>query len=328
MLTPCFAAKLTSKPGYLINQTMQKLAPIALFVYNRPDHMRRTLSFLQKNELAADSRLFIYSDGAKTEADSVRVEQIRQQAKQVTGFKSVKLVERKDNIGLANSIIAGVTQLVNEYGKVIVFEDDLLSSRYTLEYFNEALDRYAGQPEVMHIGAYMYDLKAPNLPQTFFYRAASSWGWATWARAWKNFEPDIDTLMQQFDKTKINEFSIEGTMNFWKQMKEFKAGKNNSWAIRWYASIFLKGGLTLNPSHSLIQNIGHDGTGVHSNLENMYDVQISQHPVSWFPSVIKENADAYKAIKHFLKHRKGSYLQRGIRFIKQLKRRYLTKDIK
>ncbi|MFD1257417.1 sugar transferase [Mucilaginibacter terrae] len=301
---------------------MQNLAPIALFVYNRPDHMRRTLSYLQKNELAAESCLFIFSDGAKTGPDEAKIAEIRQQAKLVTGFKLVKVIERKVNVGLANSIISGVTQLVNEYGKVIVFEDDLLSSPYTLEYFNEALGRYANQPEVMHIGAYMYDLKTPGLPQTFFYRAATSWGWATWARAWKNFEPDIDVLMPQFDKRKIHEFSIEGTMNFWKQMQQFKSGKNNSWAIRWYASIFLKNGLTLNPAKSLIQNIGHDGSGRHSNLENTYDVQIACEPVKDFPTVLQENMQAYKAIQQFLKYRKGTLWQRGIRFLIQIKEKH------
>jgi hypothetical protein len=302
---------------------MQVLAPIALFVYNRPDHMRRTLSYLSKNELAQESRLFIFSDGAKTEADKDKVQLIREQAKLVTGFKSVKLVERQTNVGLANSIISGVTQLVSEYGKVIVFEDDLLSSPYTLEYFNEALDRYANQPQVMHIGAYMYDLKVPNLPQTFFYRAATSWGWATWARAWKNFEPDIDKLMQQFDQVKIHEFSIEGTMNFWKQMQQFKAGKNNSWAIRWYASVFLNNGLTLNPSQSLIQNIGHDGTGRHSNLENTYDVKMACTPVKTFPNILQEDKQAYQAIKQFLKNRKGNLWQRGMRFMVQMREKYL-----
>jgi hypothetical protein len=301
---------------------MQNLAPVALFVYNRPDHMRRTLSYLQKNGLAAESRLFIFSDGAKTVADEEKVEQIRQQAKQVTGFKSVKLIARKTNVGLANSIISGVTQLVKEYGKVIVFEDDLLSSPYTLQYFNEALDRYASQPEVMHIGAYMYDLKTSNLPQTFFYRAATSWGWATWARAWKDFEPDIDLLMQQFNKQQIHQFSIEDTMNFWKQMQQFKAGKNNSWAIRWYASIFLKKGLTLNPAHSFIQNIGHDGSGRHSNLENTYDVQMACEPVTQFPVLLQEDKQAYEAIKGFLKNRKGSLWQRGIRFLVQMREKY------
>jgi hypothetical protein len=296
---------------------MQKLAPIALFVYNRPDHTRRTLIHLQKNVLADESRLYIFCDAPKTEADRANVDEVRQVAKETTGFKSVKVILRDHNLGLAESIISGVTQLVYEYGKVIVFEDDLLSSPYTLQYFNEALTLYANQPKVMHIGAYMYNLKEKDLPESFFYRAASSWGWATWAHAWDSFEPDIDKLIAQFDTLKILRFSIEGKMNFWKQIQEFKAGKNNSWAIRWYASIFLKGGLTLNPSRSLVNNIGHDGTGVHSNKENMYDVHISQQPVKKFPDVIEENEKAYHAIKHFLAHRKGSLLQRAVRFVRQ-----------
>jgi len=302
---------------------MQNLAPIALFVYNRPEHTRRTLNYLQKNLLADESRLFVFSDAAKTDADITKVEQVRHLIKEVTGFKSVKVIERKQNLGLAESIISGVTQLVNEYGKIIVFEDDLLSSPHTLQYFNDALKRYASEEKVMHIGAYMYNLKGGKLPETFFYRAAGSWGWATWARAWKDFEPDIDKLIPQFDKEKINRFSIGHTMNFWKQVQAFKAGKNNSWAIRWYASVFLKGGLTLNPSRSLINNIGNDGTGVHSNPESMYQVKISQKPVKHFPDEIREDPKAYEAIKHFLKNRKGNLLQRGIRFIVKLKMKYL-----
>src|SRR5580698_2395766 len=137
---------------------MQNLAPIALFVYNRPEHTRRTLSYLQKNLLAEESRLFIFSDAAKTEGDKAKVEQVRLLLKEITGFKSVKVITRKENLGLANSIIGGVTQLVNEYGKVIVFEDDLLSSPFTLQYFNDALDKYARAEKVMHIGAYMYNI--------------------------------------------------------------------------------------------------------------------------------------------------------------------------
>ncbi len=296
---------------------MQKLASIALFVYNRPDHTRRTLAALQKNVLADMSRLFIFSDGPKTTADQARVDEVRLVIAGVSGFRSVKIIEREQNMGLAASIIDGVTQLINEYGRIIVFEDDLLSSPYTLQYFNEALTRYEHQDKVMHIGGYMYNLTDKGLPEAFFWRAATSWGWATWARAWKSFEPDIDVLMAQFDKQKIGRFSIEGTMNFWKQVQSFKAGKNNSWAIRWYASIFLKGGLTLNPSHSLVHNIGNDGSGIHSNNEHIYSVQIAQKPVTQFPDVIEEDEQAYKAIKHFLKNRKGSIWQRVVRFVKQ-----------
>jgi hypothetical protein len=304
---------------------MQNLAPIALFVYNRPEHTRRTLTYLQKNVLADESRLFIFSDGAKTAADRDKVEEVRALVKDITGFKSVKLIARKENMGLANSIISGVSQLVNEFGKVIVFEDDLLSSPYTLQYFNESLVKYEQEDDVMHIGAYMFGLGDKTLPETFFYRIATSWGWATWARAWQNFEPDIDQLIGQFDKQKIHQFSIEGSMNFWKQMQEFKTGKNNSWAIRWYASIFLNGGLSLNPSRSLVHNIGHDGTGVHSNIEHMYQVSIAQKPVKKYPKEVKEDHQAHQAIKRFLKNRKGTLLQRGVRLIRQWRVKYVGK---
>ncbi|TWR28225.1 glycosyltransferase [Mucilaginibacter achroorhodeus] len=304
---------------------MTSPAPIALFVYNRPDHTSETLAHLRKNELASESELFIYSDGAKTAKDKQGVLDVRRIAREVTGFKTIKLIERESNLGLANSVISGVTDLVNTHGRVIVFEDDLVSSPYTLKYFNDALERYQNDDKVMHISSYIFPLENSELPETFFFRAAFSWGWATWDRAWKNFEPDIDKLISKFDAQKINQFSIEGTMNFWKQMLDFKAGKNNSWAIRWYASVFLNGGLTLNPSRSLVHNIGHDGSGTHSNIENMYSTHVAQQPVTYLPDVIKENEKAYDAIKYFLSNRKGSILKRLIRRAKQLKVKYFSR---
>ena len=299
---------------------MQNFAPIALFVYNRPQHTERTLKFLKQNELAAESRLFIFSDGAKTAEDEEKVNAVREILKTVDGFKSVEIIRRKENMGLANSVIAGVNRLVKDYKQVIVFEDDLITSPYTLLYFNDALTRYRTEEQVMHIGAYMYPLKENTLPEAFFYRAATSWGWATWDRAWQYFEPDIDVLIGKFDAKKRAAFSIEHTMNFWKQMQDFKKGKNNSWAIRWYASLFLRNGITLNPAHSLVNNIGHDGTGVHSGINDIYNVIIHPRPISQFPVEIKENHKAYQAIKQFLSTRKGSLWQRL--------RRYLTERLK
>jgi hypothetical protein len=299
---------------------MQKLAPIALFVYNRPDHTRRTLQFLKQNELATDSRLFIFSDGPKNAKQAEKVAEVRALIKQVDGFKSVEIIERSSNLGLANSVISGVSQLMEEYGQAIVFEDDLITSPYTLRYFNDALLRYQNEDQVMHIGAYMYPLpiaESEQLPETFFFRAATSWGWATWARAWQHFNPDVEALMKQFDADQKHQFSIEGSMNFWKQMEELKSGKNNSWAIRWYASIFLKGGLTLNPSHSLVSNIGHDGSGVHSGINEIYNVSIHPQPVKHFPEGIAEHAAAYNFIKIFLKNRKGNLWQRVLRYVNQ-----------
>ncbi len=304
---------------------MQNLAPIALFVYNRPQHTERTIKFLQQNLLAPDSRLYIYADGAKTLADEENVNQVREFIKTVDGFKSIKIIESNTNKGLANSIIEGVTELNKNYGQAIVFEDDLISSPHTLTYFNEALNRYRDEEKVMHIGAYMYVLNNKNLPESFFYRAATSWGWATWQRAWQHFEPNIDTLIKQFDHRKKHEFAIEGTMNFWKQMQDFKRGKNNSWAIRWYASIFLKGGLTLNPAQSLVNNIGHDGTGVHSGINDIYNVIINPQPITEFPTLIEENTTAYSAIKGFLGGRKGSLVERIKQVLKEKLNKYFSK---
>lgn len=296
---------------------MQTFAPIALFVYNRPQHTSRTLKFLQQNELAPESRLFVFSDGPRSAEDEASVTEVREVLKNIEGFKSVEIIIRTENMGLANSIIAGVGKLTTAYGQVIVFEDDLISSPYTLTYFNEALNRYRNEEKVMHIGAYMYNLKDAQLPQSFFYRAATSWGWATWARAWEHFEPNIERLISQFDAPKKAAFSIDHSMNFWKQMQDFKTGRNNSWAIRWYASIFLKGGLTLNPGQSLINNIGHDGSGIHSGINDIYNVVINPRPIMEFPEELKENPMAYAAIKHFLSNRKGNLWERLKRYIKQ-----------
>lgn len=294
---------------------MTHLAPIALFVYNRPQHTRRTLAFLKRNLLADESRLFIFSDAAANRQDEEKVNETRELIKQLDGFKSIKIIERKDNLGLAANIIDGVSELVKSYGKVIVLEDDLLTSPYTLKYFNAALRKYQDEERVMQISGYMFPLKqSEELPETFFFRATTSWGWATWERAWKHFEPDIDTLYRQFDKRKIKSFTVDGSMNYWKQFIDFKNGKNDSWSIRWYASVFLNNGLVLHPHESLIENIGHDGTGVHSIIEDTYQVSISKKIFQTFPDQIEENPEALAAIKYFFKHRKGSLFKRAKKF--------------
>lgn len=297
---------------------MTTLAPIALFVYNRPEHTRKTVESLKANTLALESDLFIFADGAKSARDENAVQQVADYISTVSGFKSVTIVKQEKNLGLANSIIKGVTQLSDSSGKFIVFEDDLICSPHTLNYFNDALERYKNEDKVYHISASMFPLKMEdNLPETFLYRAVHSWGWASWQRAWVKFNPDVNDLIAQFDQQKINDFSIDHKMNFWKQMNDLRAGKNNSWAIRWYASVFLNGGLSLNPTFSLINNIGHDGTGVHSNIEDIYDVSIYKNRITEFPTKIAENKTMYNLVKTFYAHRKGSWFDRGIRFLRQ-----------
>jgi hypothetical protein len=219
---------------------------------------------------------------------------------------------------LAQNVIAGVTEVINQYGKVIVLEDDLKIAKVGLRYFNDALDAYEEEEKVMEISGYMYPVKDSNkLPESFFFRVANSWGWATWARAWNKYNTDIDTLIADFDNDKIKRFSIDHTENFWKQVQEYKAGKINSWAIRWYLTLFNHNGLALYPRQSMIQNMGTDGSGTHSDADTAYHVGLATQAVSYFPKEIEENKEAYEAIKYFYKHRKGSLWARAIRFAKK-----------
>ncbi|SFT01521.1 glycosyltransferase [Sphingobacterium wenxiniae] len=295
---------------------MPNLAPIVLFVYNRPKHTRRTLAALEKNLLAKDSLLYIFSDAAKN-ADAVEdVNKVRAIIREPWDFKHITIIERHKNWGLANNVIDGVSKVIQEHGSVIVLEDDLETSPYALTYFNDGLTRYAAEERVMEISGYMYPVQHPRrLPKSFFFRVANSWGWATWKRAWDHFNPDIEELTKNFKRRDIKRFSIDGKENFWKQVKEFKAGKINSWAIRWYLSVFKQNGLVLYPRHSMIQNIGTDGSGTHSDLDNVYKVELATAKVKYFPTEIEENKKAYDAIKYFYAHRKGNIAERIVRYL-------------
>lgn len=302
---------------------MRTLAPIILFVYNRPKHTRRTLEALEKNLLAKDSLLYIISDAPKN-ADAVEnVNKVRAIIREPWDFKHITIIERQKNWGLAENVIDGVTKIINDHGKAIVLEDDLETSPYTLTYFNDALHRYEHEERVMEISGYMYPVEHPKrLPKSFFFRVANSWGWATWKRAWDHFDPDINALTKHFKRKDIRRFSIEGKENFWKQVKEYKAGKINSWAIRWYLSVFNQDGLVLYPRQSMIQNIGTDGSGTHSDIDDVYHVQLATQKVKYFPKEIVENEKAYEAIKLFYAHRKGNIVERLLLFlIKKFKRK-------
>src|SRR5690606_16881530 len=304
------------------------LAPIALFVYNRPVHTRKTLMALEANKLAEQSDIYIFSDAAKNAQDIDRVNQVRSILREPWKFKHIFIIERSQNKGLANSIIDGVTQVVQKHGKIIVLEDDLETSPFALIYFNEALNHYEDQEKVMEISGYMYPIeKEKNLPQTFFFRVATSWGWATWDRAWKHFNPDIEELTKNFKRKDRKAFSIDGSENFWKQVKQFKAGKINSWAIRWYLSIYNQQGLALYPRVSYIQNTGTDGSGTHSDVDQVYRVKLAKKAVKRYPAIIQEDPLAYAAIKHFYKNRKGNFFERLARYIeKKIAQRKMNKS--
>ncbi len=301
------------------NNKTQQTSPILLFVYNRPIHTRKVLTALEKADLSNQSDLFIFSDGAKDSNSIHLVNQVRAIICEPWHFKSITIIERKSNLGLAANIIDGVSSIIKKYGRVIVLEDDLEISKYGLRYFNDALTTYQFEDKVMEISGYMYPIKNPSvLDESFFFRVANSWGWATWSRAWNHFDTDINKLTENFSKEDIQRFTIDHTENFWRQVQQFKAGQINSWAIRWYLSIFNKNGLVLYPRESMIQNIGTDGSGTHSDEDSIYTVELADKPITSFPKEIEENKVAYEAIRYFYKKRKGSLVNRAIRYAKKI----------
>lgn len=290
------------------NSKLDGLAPIVLFTYNRPRHLRQTVEALQKNELANDSELFIFSDGPKPGAEE-KVKEVREYIKTIDGFKKVTIIEREKNWGLANSIIDGVTKIVNEYGKTIVLEDDLLTSPYFLRFMNEALEMYKDEPKVASIHGYIYPID--GLPETFFIRGADCWGWATWKNKWVIFEKDGKKLLDEVKKRNLQkEADFNGSYGFTQMLEDQIKGKNNSWAVRWYFSAFLRDMLTLYPGQSYVQNIGMNSEGTHCKVEtNVFDVVLNQ---SFALSKIepKEDLESRAKIENFLNSIKPNIFKR------------------
>ncbi len=298
------------------------LAPIVLFVYNRPDHTRKTVEALQKNELARKSMLFIYSDAAKNIAEEDKENEVRDYIKTIDGFKKVTIINRENNLGLANSIIDGVTKIVNKYGKIIVLEDDLVTSPYFLKFMNDALDLYENNNEVVSIHGYQYPLKdSSHLPDTFFIKGADCWGWATWIDGWKIFEYDGKKLLEELQFKKLQrEADFNNSFAYTKMLRDQIKGKNNSWAIRWYMSAFLKNKLTLYPKKSLVQNIGFDHSGTHSNLtENFFIKNMPKKLPSLDLSIqVTENYEAKKLMEEYFKSIKLNFFSKFLIRIKRI----------
>lgn len=254
-------------------------APIALFVYRRVDHVRRTIEALALNRESAESDLIMFSDGPKGDTAAADVAAVREYLKSVTGFRSINIVERERNHGLAQSIITGVSQVLSRSDRVIVMEDDLVTSPHFLRYMNEALSCYQDDDRVASIHGYVYPVESP-LPETFFLRGADCWGWATWRRGWRLFNPNGSELLLELQRRDLTrDFDFEGTLGYTKMLQSQIAGTNDSWAVRWYASAFLREKLTLYPGRSLVQNIGNDSTGAHCATTDDYDVSLTSSPV-------------------------------------------------
>ncbi len=249
------------------------LAPIIVFAYNRPIHLKRTLNALAKNNLANESELFIFCDGAKENAPKEQVERIlenRKVAHSVAGFQSVSVIERPCNIGLKANIVSAVTEIVNKYGSVIILEDDIVTSSGFLQFMNEALDMYKDDEQVMHISGYMWPHRLP-LSDTFFFKAPCPWGWATWKRAWQYYDDDTVKLYHQWEN-RWEEFNSFGGNFLQRQLEANYSGQLKTWYVKWHAALLNNHGLALYPGQSLVDNTGFIEDATNCTPTDKFDV--------------------------------------------------------
>ncbi|HIF9174734.1 TPA: hypothetical protein ACX6PS_003448 [Photobacterium damselae] len=236
-------------------------APIILFVYSRLEHTKKTIEALKCNYLAKESDLIIYSDGERDELDYIKVNAVRKYLLSVDGFKSIKIINREENYGLAKNIIDGVTDVINKYGKVIVLEDDIVTSPFFLKYMNDSLEKYKQDLKVNSISGCNYPVDLNQIVEdTYFLRIPLCWGWATWSNRWQLFSKDLNEI-PLINKEVINYINFDGYHDYFVQAKRNYKGKLNTWFIFWYLASAKNKKLTLFPKYSLVSNIGLDGSG-------------------------------------------------------------------
>ena len=297
-----------------------RCAPVAVFAYRRPAHLRATIESLRANPEAAATHLHVFCDGLGKPEHAPAVQEVRAFADSIDGFASVRVVKRPANLGLAGNIIDGVSALIEADGRVIVVEDDLLLSPHFLRYMNDALDCYADDPQVASIHGYCYPVAEP-LPETFFLRGADCWGWATWRRAWLHFRVDGTALLRELQDRRLSHgFDLDGNYGFTRMLRNQVAGRNDSWAVRWHASCYLAGLLTLYPGRSLVHNIGNDDSGTHCDDRDDYVQRVAQSPVPVVRQALEVSDAGRAAFVRFFQARKPGPFTLVTRALKRLVR--------
>jgi len=255
---------------------MCNYSPIVLFVFRRLDVLKLTIESLQKNLLAQDSHLIIFSDAGNSEESNHDVNLVRAHIKQISGFKSLEIIESNFNKGLARSIIEGVSDVFTRYESVIVVEDDLVLSSNFLLFMNLSLNQYRSTSKVKAISGYSFNFTSENSNiDAYFLNRFWPWGWATWRDRWV----EVDWDMQSYNSFKNNNLKIKSFANLGSDvnamLKKQMSGKIDSWAIRFTYHIFVKNGLVLFPSISKVSNEGFDKFATHTKgINDRYKTRI------------------------------------------------------
>jgi hypothetical protein len=284
-----------------------KLAPIVVFIYNRPHYLKETLEALSSNKESKESTLYIYCDGPKygsTQIELDKIEAARVVAREKQWCKEVIIIESDINMGLSKAITFGVSEIIEKHGRIIVLEDDLVTSPYFLNYINTALDMYENNENVISVVGFTYPITFKDISsETYFIKNADCLGWATWKRGWDLYESDASKLIHQLQSKKlVKEFNFNDQYPFFKMLKRVAEGKVNSWAIRWYASSFIHNKLTLFPKKSLVRHIGNEGSNIKADNSDLFGWDLGDKPVISYEILIMEKQEYRNLLSsHFKK---------------------------
>lgn len=271
---------------------MNNLVPILLFTYNRVDHLNSTIDSLLKNDLASESDIIIFSDGPKNDVDKNKVAGVRERLAKVSGFNSIKIIEREINFGLADSIITGVEETFKEYEKVIVLEDDLHLSENFLLFMNEALNFYSDHKNIFSVSGYSHPLEIPSTynDKIFILPRASSWGWATWKDRWEKSDWAVKDF-PEFKKDKnLQKAFNRGGEDLTPMLKAQMFGYIDSWAIRWSYAHFKNAAYSIYPVKSKVNHIGDDFSGTHAHKNIFFsELDNSQSSAKFISNPILNN---------------------------------------
>lgn len=307
-------------------------APVILFVYKRLSHTIQTISSLRKNAAADGSDLIVFSDGPKDEQSVNAVQEVRNYIRNTSGFKSVRLIERDVNWGLAKSVISGMNEVFSEHANAIVIEDDIVTAPIFLRFMNDALNTYEGTPEIMSITGFNFPIPIPpSYPHDVYlsYRS-SSWGWGTWRDRWNRVDWSVNDFAEFMGDPVAQGMLNRGGADLTPMLKMQMEGKIDSWAIRWCYSHFKNNAYCLFPRTSLVQNIGFDGSGTHCGISQKNEIAADNFASTFnyrFPAILLPDRILLENFRTFQDHQpeeapRWSGLPRKVlrQFVSSLKR--------
>ncbi len=295
---------------------MSNLSPIIYICYNRYEHVKKSLLSLKKNKLSQKSNIIIFSDAAQNYKDKKKILKIRNYLKNLKGFKSKKIIHRKKNFGTKKNIINAINFAFKKYDRAIIIEDDLIVSKYFLNFMNQCLEAYKNEKKIFHINGWSYPFMKKSSDDINFLGSMNCWGWATWKDRWSKLSLNEDKFISTFSNRDKHYFNISSSMNHWSQLLRNKNKTLSTWAVFWHASIFSKNGICIYPKFPLVKNIGFDGSG---RMSSIYK----------YNSTLNNNSKKYKINQNIVKNtnliddefnyyiKKKSYIDRSLTFLKK-----------